>query len=77
MSHIDFCEAPLCDGLARWFVGFRLMEDLGRGHFCCDEHIAECARVTIAQLKVEQRPVEGVTLVPHAPVKVGGSNVEP
>jgi hypothetical protein len=58
MTFARLCEQPDCPQLATWFVGREFERGVSglrsRGHCACDYHLAECCRVTLAQLRVER-----------------------
>lgn len=57
MSSYEFCDQVGCGRRSSWFVGAEFNREaitFSRGHGSCDEHLAECCRVTLVQLGVEK-----------------------
>lgn len=50
------CDQVGCTRPSKWFLGREFLRqglDHSRGHTACDEHLAEGARITLAQLHAE------------------------
>lgn len=64
MIEVTLCEGPDCPGFADWFIGLKYASPVGRGHFACDEHLADGVRETLRQLRIEGYKLEGCSVIP-------------